>query len=139
MTALPDELFRRSPRKSSDGFATGSRPSSVILKTPISSTLPNRFLIARRMRWSSIPSPSKYRTVSTMCSSVFGPAIPPPLRNVSDDEDRSLRFLREAHQPRGALAHLPDISRRTLEIARENGLNGIDDDASRAAAIQRSR
>ena len=46
--------------------------------TPISSTLPKRFFVARRMRWSSVLSPSKYSTVSTMCSSVFGPAMPPP-------------------------------------------------------------
>ena len=40
------------------------------------------------------------------------------LGDVADDEHRGAALLREAHQPRGALAHLPDVARRALEIAR---------------------
>ena len=36
-----------------------SSPDAVMRKTPISSTLPNRFLVARSTRKSSDPSPSK--------------------------------------------------------------------------------
>jgi hypothetical protein len=50
VTALPDALERRSPRKSSDGFSMAMSPASVILKTPISSTPPKRFLVARSTR-----------------------------------------------------------------------------------------
>ena len=80
VTALPDDCASaRSPRKSALGFSTGINPSCVMRKTPISSTEPNRFLVARSTRWSAVFSPSKYSTVSTMCSSVLGPAMPPPL------------------------------------------------------------
>ena len=47
--------------------------------TPISLTAPNRFLIARTSRKLECVSPSKYSTVSTMCSSTRGPASAPSL------------------------------------------------------------
>ena len=50
------------------------------------------------------------------------------LRDVADDEDRGAGFLREAHQSRGALAHLPDVAGRALEIAGEDRLDRIDDE-----------
>jgi hypothetical protein len=41
--------------------------------TPISFTAPKRFLMARTSRKLLCVSPSKYSTVSTMCSSTRGP------------------------------------------------------------------
>ncbi len=50
------------------------------------------------------------------------------LRDVADDEHGRAALLREAHQPRGAFAHLSDVARRALEVGREHGLNRIDDE-----------
>ena len=47
--------------------------------TPISLTAPKRFLMARTRRKLECVSPSKYSTVSTMCSSTRGPASAPSL------------------------------------------------------------
>ena len=49
------------------------------------------------------------------------------LRDVPDDEHRRSRFLREAHQPRGAFAHLADVSRRAFELVREDRLDRVDE------------
>jgi|GEM_PF-3711613 len=61
------------------GFATPLRPFSVMANTPISFTAPKRFLMARTKRKLLCVSPSKYSTVSTMCSSTRGPASAPSL------------------------------------------------------------
>jgi hypothetical protein len=61
------------------GLATPFSPFSVIAKTPISLTAPKRFLTARTRRKLECVSPSKYRTVSTMCSITRGPASAPSL------------------------------------------------------------
>ncbi len=61
------------------GLATPLRPRSVIANTPISLTAPKRFLNARTRRKLECVSPSKYSTVSTMCSSTRGPARLPSL------------------------------------------------------------
>ena len=50
---------------------------SPISNTPTSSVEPNRFFVARRRRTAAYRSPSRVRTASTRCSSVFGPAIEP--------------------------------------------------------------
>ena len=47
--------------------------------TPSSLTAPKRFFTARSMRRRPSDSPSKYSTVSTMCSSTRGPASEPSL------------------------------------------------------------
>jgi len=47
---------------------------------------------------------------------------------VADDEHRGPTLLGEAHQPRGAFAHLTDVARRSLEIRCEHGLDRIDDE-----------
>src|SRR5438034_5319936 len=52
-------------------------PSSPMAKTPISSAEPKRFLVARSKRSSWRRSPSRYSTVSTICSRTLGPAIEP--------------------------------------------------------------
>ena len=78
-TTEPVAFCGRSDKNHADGLATSCRPASVISKTPISLVDPNRFLTARRIRYAWLFSPSKYSTVSTMCSSVLGPAIAPSL------------------------------------------------------------
>ena len=56
----------------------------VGLRTCVSSTCAStcvrahRFLVARSIRVADVSSPSRYSTVSTICSSVFGPAMSPP-------------------------------------------------------------
>ncbi len=64
-------------KKMALGLVTPLRPLSVIAKTPISLTAPKRFLMARTSRKLLCVSPSKYSTVSTMCSSTRGPASEP--------------------------------------------------------------
>jgi hypothetical protein len=59
------------------GLVTPFRPRSVMANTPISLTAPKRFLMARTRRKVECVSPSKYSTVSTMCSSTRGPASAP--------------------------------------------------------------
>jgi hypothetical protein len=66
-------------RKMALGLVTPLRPLSVMANTPISLTAPKRFLMARTKRKLLWVSPSKYSTVSTMCSSTRGPAIAPSL------------------------------------------------------------
>src|SRR5471030_1871205 len=66
-------------RNSADGFDTPFSPFSVIANTPISLIAPKRFLIARTRRKLEWLSPSKYSTVSTMCSSTREPASAPSL------------------------------------------------------------
>ena len=62
----------------------------------------------------------------------LGTGDAPALGDVANGEHRRLRFLREAHQSRGALPHLPDVSRRALEIAREDRLDRVDEHRLRA-------
>jgi hypothetical protein len=78
-TTEPVASFGRSARNSSEGLATSARPDSFISNTPISFVEPKRFLTARRMRKAWPRSPSKYSTVSTICSSTRGPAMAPSL------------------------------------------------------------
>ena len=67
------------PSNMPDGSATSSSPWSVMRKTPISCVAPKRFFTLRKIRKSRMESPSKYKTVSTKCSSVLGPANAPSL------------------------------------------------------------
>src|SRR5690606_17344298 len=69
----------RPARHCAGGSSTRTRPCAPTRSTPVSATLPQGFFVARSTRWSRLPVPSKYSTVSTMCSSVFGPATVPPL------------------------------------------------------------
>ena len=48
--ALPEVRDSRSPRNSADGLSTPISPDSLMRKTPISSTDPKRFLVARNTR-----------------------------------------------------------------------------------------
>ena len=66
-------------RKIAEGLETPFKPFSVIANTPISLTAPKRFLNARTSLNDEPVSPSKYSTVSTMCSSTRGPAMAPSL------------------------------------------------------------
>ena len=47
------------------------------LKIPTSDVFPKRFFIERSILYDLYLSPSKYITVSTMCSKIFGPAMFP--------------------------------------------------------------
>jgi len=78
-TQLPGTGSPWVDRKIALGLLTPFRPRSVIAKTPISLTAPKRFLMARTRRKLLCVSPSKYSTVSTMCSSTRGPASAPSL------------------------------------------------------------
>jgi hypothetical protein len=78
-TQLPGTGSLCVDRKMALGLLTPFRPFSVIAKTPISLTAPKRFLMARTRRKLLCVSPSKYSTVSTMCSSTRGPARAPSL------------------------------------------------------------
>src|SRR5439155_852641 len=73
------EAHREVGRGRADGLVTPRRPLSVIANTPSSLTAPKRFFTARISRKLECGSPSKYRTVSTICSSTRGPAIAPSL------------------------------------------------------------
>jgi hypothetical protein len=65
----------------------------------------------------------------------LGAGNPAALRHVTDYDDRGARFLREAHEARGALADLSDVAWRALQIAGEHGLNGVDDHHRRCAIV----
>ena len=69
----------RSDRNSREASGTSTSPVSRISKMPISLVLPKRFFTARKRRYSELPPPSKYSTVSTICSSTLGPARVPSL------------------------------------------------------------
>src|SRR6266536_2854808 len=73
-TAEPGAFDGRSARNIFEGFGTALRPDDVISNTPSSLTAPKRFLTARTTRCEWWRSPSKYKTVSTTCSSALGPA-----------------------------------------------------------------
>ena len=75
--ADPVAPSKRSSKKTCDGLATSFNPPSSISKIPISLVDPKRFLTARKIRKLWCFSPSKYKTVSTICSSIRGPAIEP--------------------------------------------------------------
>jgi hypothetical protein len=79
VTTEPGAFLARSDKNTADGLGTCSKPDSFISNTPISLVEPNRFLTARRMRNTWFWSPSKYSTVSTMCSMILGPAMAPSL------------------------------------------------------------
>ena len=61
----------------SEGFFTSFRPVSRISNTPISLVEPNLFFTPRSILYEACLSPSKYSTVSTICSSTLGPATTP--------------------------------------------------------------
>ena len=89
-------------RKIALGLLTPFSPRSVIAKTPISFTAPKRFLMARTRRKLECVSPSKYSTVSTMCSSTRGPASAPsfvtwPTSTIDTPEVLATRVSCAAH------------------------------------------
>jgi hypothetical protein len=115
-------------------LATPRRPRPVISKTPSSLTAPKRFLTARITRWAWCFSPSKYSTVSTMCSSAFGTGEGAVLGDVADEERRDVLPLGREQQLRRRLTDLADAARRGLELQREHRLHRVDDDEGRAQA-----
>ncbi|MNT08702.1 hypothetical protein D3C72_1434520 [compost metagenome] len=77
ITQEPGTWLSCCDRNRADGFDTPFKPFSVMANTPSSLTAPKRFLMARTRRKLEWASPSKYSTVSTMCSSTRGPASAP--------------------------------------------------------------
>src|SRR5258708_27341145 len=59
------------------------------------------------------------------------------LGDVANDEDRGAALFCEAHQARGALAHLSDVARRAFKITSVNGLDGVDDEHRRRSRGRR--
>ena len=76
---MPETPWGLPERSISEGFSTSLRPSFSMQKTPISFVEPCLFLTALKILYEVWLSPSKYNTVSTMCSKTFGPAIAPSL------------------------------------------------------------
>ncbi len=107
----------RCDRNSAEGLATPFRPRSVMANTPSSLTAPKRFLIARTRRKLEWVSPSKYSTVSTMCSSTRGPASAPSLVTWPTSTMNDAALLGKARQLRRAFAHLRNRSRRRSSCA----------------------
>ena len=79
MTQLPATGSSCCDKKMALGLETPFRPFSVMANTPISLTAPKRFLMALINLKLLCVSPSKYKTVSTMCSKTRGPAKAPSL------------------------------------------------------------
>jgi hypothetical protein len=117
-----------------DGFGTGRSPAPVISNTPSSLTAPKRFFTARTTRCAWCRSPSNDSTVSTTCSSTFGPARLPSLVTCAHQHRGNVLPLRREQELRGRLAHLADAAGRRLELDRENGLDRIDDHERRPQA-----
>ena len=78
-TLLPLMPKGRPSSSSWEGLSISCRPWVVISNMPISLVEPYRFFTARKMRYGSVLSPSKYSTVSTICSITLGPAMAPSL------------------------------------------------------------
>ena len=60
----------------------------------------------------------------------------PVLRDVAHEKERDPEALGGAGEPRRALAHLRDRSRRAVEVAREKRLNRVEDDEFGLHAVQ---
>ncbi len=130
-TTAPETASPRWVRKRAEGLPTSSSPASAMAKTPISSVPPKRFLVARRIRYWWLRSPSKARTVSTICSSTRGPAIAPSLVTWPTRTTAVARFLGVADELAGRGADLADRSRSALDQVRIHGLDRIDDEQGR--------
>ena len=76
---VPDIFFCLSDKNKAEGFLISFSPSLNISKTPISFVGPNLFFILLKILYWRLLSPSKYKTVSTICSKTRGPAIEPSL------------------------------------------------------------
>ena len=73
----PAGLSSLSEINMSDGFTISHIPSSCISNIPISFVEPNLFFTPLNILYEKYLSPSKYKTVSTICSNTLGPAIFP--------------------------------------------------------------
>ena len=78
-TAVPDSPSSCIGMSISDGFSTSRRPVPVISNTASSEVEPNLFLMERSTRYAPRFSPSNWRTTSTICSRILGPAMVPSL------------------------------------------------------------
>ena len=78
-TAAPVAFLGLPESINSEGFFTSISPACCISNTPISLVEPNLFFTARSILYEANLSPSKYSTVSTICSKTLGPATCPSL------------------------------------------------------------
>ena len=69
----------------------------------------------------------------------FRPGDRAVFRDVPDQENGDVIFLRPEQQLRRDFPHLSDAARRHLEFFTERSLNGIDDDDSRAKLFAAAR
>src|SRR5258705_2309982 len=56
----------------------------------------------------------------------FGAGDAAALRHMTDEHDRGPRLLGEAHEPGGALAHLPDVAGSAFELLGIGGLHRVE-------------
>ena len=127
-------------RKIALGLLTPLSPRSVIANTPISLTAPKRFLIARTRRKLECVSPSKYSTVSTMCSSTRGPASAPslvtwPTSTVAQPEVLATRVSCAAHSRTWATEPGAELSWSEYSVWIESTTQKAGDSASSVARI----
>jgi len=78
-TTVPGAFIFLPSNMNAEGLATCVKPVLLISNTPISLVEPNLFFTLRNILKEEPLSPSKYSTVSTMCSKSLGPAILPSL------------------------------------------------------------
>ena len=130
-------------RKIALGLLTPFKPRSVIANTPISLTAPKRFLIARTSRKLECVSPSKYNTVSTMCSSTRGPASEPslvtwPTSTIDVPSDLAARVSCAAHSRTCATEPGADVNASENTVWIESITQNFGRSVSIAARIRSS-
>ena len=109
-----------------DGSGTGSSPLSRISNIASSPVGPNRFLVARRIRYSRLPLALEGEHRVDQVLERLRPGDRPLLGDVPDQEERRARALGLLHQPVGAVPHLPDRARRRLELVAAQRLDRVD-------------
>ena len=133
--ARPRPAPRSAGRRAAAGRGSSTRlsPWSPISNSPSSPVGPNRCLTASRSRRAWCRSPSKLSTVSTMCSSVRGPASDPSLVTWPTS---TMATCRDLARPTSWSAHsrtwvtLPGtpVARRSPSVGGpdRHGLDGVD-------------
>ena len=108
----------RSPRNSSDGLATSSRPAPVISNTPISSVGPKRFLT--RAQDAEVVAAFALEIEHAVDHVLDHPRAGdlPVLGDVADEDDRGAGLLGVADQRLRGGAHLGDGARRRIRRGR---------------------
>ena len=108
----------RSPRNSSDGFSTGDEPARGHAKDADLVHAAEAILggAQHAMIERALALEVEHRVHDVL--ERLRPRDAAALGDVADHEHRGAGILREAHEARRALAHLPDVPRRAFEISR---------------------